>query len=412
LRIADCGFNIFSNPQSAIRNPDTLFMSAFILQSDPGANYRAHRDEIDAAIRETLESGRYILGEEVSAFEREFALYLGDSYCVGVGNGTDALHLALRACRIGEGDVVLTVSHTAVATVAAIELAGASPLLVDIDPETLTISPHAIESAVGSYHGAGKIKAIIAVHLYGQPARMDAIRRIAKRCDLKVIEDCAQAHGATFKGRKTGTLGDIAAFSFYPTKNLGALGDGGAVVTNSPELAERVRQLREYGWQERYVSLLSGMNSRLDEIQAAILRVKLKWLDVENERRRQIARAYSNELKDTALVLPQIPAGSSHACHQYVVRYGNRDELRSYLQEQGIGTTIHYPLPVHLQPAYRDRVMIAYDGLPLTEDISPEVLSLPIYPNLTDNQIRHVCETIKRYFAEFQAQERIRNRPK
>ncbi len=375
-------------------------MSQFILQSDPGANYLAHRNEIDDVIRRTLENGRYILGEEVSAFEREFALYLGASYCVGVASGTDALHLALRACRIGEGDVVVTVSHTAVATVAAIELAGASPLLVDIDPETLTINPHAVESAVGSYSGAGTIKAIIAVHLYGQPAAMDAIRRIAKRCDLKVIEDCAQAHGATFKGRKAGTLGDIAAFSFYPTKNLGALGDGGAVVTNSSDLAERVRLLREYGWQERYVSFLSGMNSRLDEIQAAVLRVKLKWLDEENERRRRIARAYTNRLEDTALILPQIPAGDSHACHQYVVRISNRDELRDYLHDRGIGTSIHYPVPVHLQPAYRDRVMLSYDGLPMTEDIVPEVLSLPMHPNLTDNHIEQVCEIIKRYFAE------------
>ncbi|MGH9855779.1 MAG: DegT/DnrJ/EryC1/StrS family aminotransferase, partial [Blastocatellia bacterium] len=250
-------------------------MTPAILQSDPKASYLAHKREIDEAIRQTLDSGWYILGQQTSAFEQEFAEYLGAKHCVGVANGTDALHLALRACGVGAGDVVITVSHTAVATVAAIEMAGASPLLVDIDQASFTINPEAVEDAIKSWRGEGEIKAIMPVHLYGHPADMQAITTIARRYDLKIVEDCAQAHGATIKGVKVGTFGDAAGFSFYPTKNLGALGDGGAVTTNDSETAERVRLLREYGWRERYVSDLPGFNSRLDELQSAILRVKL-----------------------------------------------------------------------------------------------------------------------------------------
>ncbi|MDQ3009393.1 MAG: DegT/DnrJ/EryC1/StrS family aminotransferase [Acidobacteriota bacterium] len=376
-------------------------MSVSVPQSDPKASYLAHQREIDAAVRETLESGWYILGKQVAAFESEFAAYLGVANCIGVANGTDALVLALRACGIGAGDVVTTVSHTAVATVAAIELAGAAPLLVDIDPATFTINPQAVEDAINSYQGSAKIKAIIAVHLYGHPAELSAIADLAHRFNLRMVEDCAQAHGAQFKigiGEKlAGTCGDIAAFSFYPTKNLGALGDGGAVVTNDAALAERVRLLREYGWRDRYVSEVTGMNSRLDELQAAILRVKLKYLGEETERRQQIARAYDEGLVAASLQLPQVHHDVLHAYHQYVVRAkgdGERDLLKERLRKRGVGTLIHYPVPVHLQPAYRDRVLIGPGGLPETERAAREVLSLPMFPQLTHEQVEMVCQAI------------------
>lgn len=373
-------------------------MSVTIPQSDPKASYLAHQHEIDDAVRETLDSGWYILGKQVAAFENEFAAYLGVANCVGVASGTDALVLALRACGVGAGDAVATVSHTAVATVAAIELAGAVPLLVDIDPATFIINPQAVEDAINSYRGNAKIKAIIAVHLYGHPADMSAIADLAQRFDLRVIEDCAQAHGAQLKAgiarKRVGTFGDIAAFSFYPTKNLGALGDGGAVVTNDPDLAANVRLLREYGWRERYVSEVTGMNSRLDELQAAILRVKLKSLDAENERRRQIARIYNQKLAATSLHLPRLCGDVVHVYHQYVVRGDARDLLKEDLRKQGIGTLIHYPVPVHLQPAYRNRVMIGPGGLPETERVAREVLSLPMFPQLTDKQVEYVCQAI------------------
>jgi dTDP-4-amino-4,6-dideoxygalactose transaminase len=365
-----------------------------ILQSDPKANYLAHKREIDEAIAGTLDSGWYILGQQVSAFEQEFAGYLGARHCVGVANGTDALHLALRACGIGAGDVVVTVAHTAVATVAAIEMAGAEPLLVDIDPASFTISPEAIEDAIKTWRGEGKVKAITPVHLYGHPANMQAVLEIARRYELKVIEDCAQAHGATINGAQVGTFGDAAGFSFYPTKNLGALGDGGAVVTNDPEVAERARLLREYGWRERYVSEVAGFNSRLDELQAAVLRVKLKYLDEENARRRAIARIYDERLASTPLHLPQCGGVVEHAYHQYAVRSDERDKLRERLREQGIGALIHYPVPVHLQPAYRNRAPVHRRTLPETEQAAQQVLSLPMYPHLTAEQVGRVCEAI------------------
>jgi dTDP-4-amino-4,6-dideoxygalactose transaminase len=379
-----------------------LSMKAYIPQSNPRAGYLAHRHEIDAAIARTLESGSYILGEQVKAFEREFSSYLGVSHCVGVGNGTDALHLALRACGIGQGDVVMTVSHTSVATVAAIELAGAMPLLVDIDLASMTISPDSVGSALQSYPEAKRIKAIIAVHLYGHPANMDAINEIARRHKLLVIEDCAQSPGASIDTRKTGTLGEIAAFSFYPTKNLAALGDGGAVVTANPDLAERVRLLREYGWKQRYISSMRGMNSRLDEIQAAILRVKLEWLGRENKQRQLIAQSYDRGLKETGLVLPQTKSNAAHIFHQYVVRSNQRDQLRTYLEEQGIGTSIHYPIPIHLQPAYHDRkrVIINPEDLPVTEKVASQVLSLPMHAYLMEQEVERVCQAIKRWKEE------------
>ncbi len=362
-----------------------------IPQSDPKAGYLAHQREIDEAVKQTLDSGWYILGKQVAAFEQEFAAFVGVGHCVGVANGTDALVLAMRACGIGAGDAVITVSHTAVATVAAIELVGAEPLLVDIDPVTFTICPQAVEVAIKSYRGKAKLKAIIAVHLYGHPAEMAAIQELARRFDLRVIEDCAQAHGAKLAERRVGSIGDIAAFSFYPTKNLGALGDGGAVVTNDDGLAERLRLLREYGWRERYVSEIAGMNSRLDELQAALLRVKLQYLDEENARRRQIAAIYDENLQKSGLTLPKCVGEVSHVYHQYVVRSRERDVLKARLREQGIGTLIHYPVPVHLQPAYRH---CAHSALPETERAAREVLSLPMFPQLSDEQVLQVCDAI------------------
>lgn len=362
-----------------------------IPQADPKANYLAHKGEIENVIAEVLSSGSYILGKQVTAFEEEFAAYLGASHMIGVSSGTDALHLALRACGLGFGDAVITVSHTAVATVAAIELAGATPVLVDVEPQSFTMDPNRLECALRTMKGM-RPRAVIPVHLYGHPADMPAVNMIAERFGLYVIEDCAQAHGADVEGRKVGTWGHVAAFSFYPTKNLGALGDAGAVATNDPALAKRARHLREYGWQERNLSEFPGMNARLDELQAAILRVKLRYLDEENARRRKIASLYQALLKETPLVLPGERRGSFHVYHQYAVCSHRRDELRTYLRSLGISTLIHYPVPIHLQPAYQGRVLA--NRMERTEQIVQGVLSLPIYPELTEDQVGIVGHSI------------------
>ncbi len=344
--------------------------------ANPAAQYASAKPEIDAAVARVLGGTMYILGEEVHALERELATYLGVSHAVGVGSGTDAIHLALRALGVGPGDEVVTVSHTAVATVAAIELAGATAAFVDIDPATHTLDPSKLAAAIGP-----KTKAIIAVHLYGHAADMDAILSVAK--DIPVVEDCAQATGATYGGKRLGSLGRIAAFSFYPTKNLGAIGDGGMVVTNDDELAARVRELREYGWRrERYVSAIPGTNSRLDEIQAAILRAKLPRLDRDNDARRALAEKYTKGLRATSLVLPIEKPNAHHVYHLYVVRTAGRDELQRRARDRGVGTLVHYPMPIHLQPAYAGRTRGA-DRLPETERAAREVLSLPIYPELS-----------------------------
>lgn len=375
-------------------------MSLSIPQTDPKANYLAHRDEIDAAIARVLESGWYILGAEVTAFEQEFAAYIGAAESIAVANGTDAIHVALRACGIGQGDGVITVSHTAVATVSAIELAGATPVLVDVDPETCTIDPAKIREAIETYRNSQiRIRAIIPVHLYGHPADMPAIMEIARTEGLRVIEDCAQSHGAEIGGRKTGTWGDIAAFSFYPTKNLGALGDGGGIATTDPELASAARLVREYGWKERYISSIPGMNSRLDELHAAPLRVKLRHLDADNSRRRRIAAAYDAALAGTGLGLPAVRPDCTHVYHQYVIRTPRRDELRAHLRQLGIGTLVHYPAPVHLQPAYLDRVPVP-GGMAVTERLAGEILSLPIYPELRADQVERVIEGITAWAAQ------------
>jgi dTDP-4-amino-4,6-dideoxygalactose transaminase len=361
-----------------------------ILPADPRASYLAHRDGIDWAISRALSSGAYILGPEVKAFEEEFAAYVGAAHAIGVGSGTEAIHLALRTLGIGSGDGVLTVSHTAVATVAAIELAGATPMLVDIDPVTFTMDSRSLEAAIDANRDL-RLRAIVPVHLYGHPADMPVIMELANRHSLLVVEDCAQAHGAAIGARKTGTWGDAACFSFYPTKNLGGLGDGGAVVVENPEAAARAGQLRQYGWQERYISELTGMNTRLDEIQAAILRVKLPHLDLENARRREIAEYYSAALSSTPLVLPQTAPGVSHAFHQYTIRTPRRDALASFLADDGIKVGILYPVPIHQQPAYRNRVRMAPDGLQQSELACRDLVCLPIHPQLTDSDVTRVA---------------------
>ncbi len=369
---------------------------ANIPQTNPRANYLSHQPAIDAALQRVLESGWYILGREVEAFEAEFAAYLGLGYATGVGNGTDALVLALQACGIGRGDLVFTVSHTAVATVSAIETTGARPVLVDIDLATYTLDANLLAEAIQRHKQDGRPAAVIPVHLYGHPADMDSVIKTARLHHLTVIEDCAQAHGAALSGRKTGTWGDLATFSFYPTKNLGALGDGGLVATNNPELHERVRLLHQYGWKQRYISEIPGSNSRLDEIQAAILRAKLPHLDAENARRREIAALYNHLLKDSGLILPVCAFNASHVYHQYVIRHPRRDALQAYLRENGIGTLIHYPQAVHQQPAYAGRVGESIH-LRNSEQAAGQVLSLPIYPELSDENVRQVAQAILRW---------------
>jgi dTDP-4-amino-4,6-dideoxygalactose transaminase len=354
-------------------------MAEFIPQADPRAGYLAHRAAIDAAVARVLAGGSYILGAEVEAFEQAFAAYIDCRHGVGVGSGTDALVLALKALQLAPDDYVATVSHTAVATVAAIELAGARPLLVDIEPATMTLDPASLEAAFA--RPPGRIAAVIPVHLYGQAADLDAIVPLARAHGARVVEDCAQAHGARLDGRRLGSIGDIAAFSFYPTKNLGGFGDGGMVVSDDAELAARVRSLREYGWRDRYVSDIAGMNSRLDPIQAAILAAKLAWLDADNVLRQSVARRYDAGLA-TSTLLPPAKTRGEHVFHQYVVRHPRRDDLREALRRLGVGTLVHYPVPVHLQPAYRGRIAIAPGVLRECEGAAATVLSLPLYPEL------------------------------
>ena len=362
-----------------------------ILCSNPLTQYRSHKVEIDQAIQRVLDKGRYILGEETKAFEAEFAAYIGVNHGIGVGSGTEAIHIALAACGIGPGDEVVTVSHTAVATVAAIELTGANPVFVDIERDFYTLDPRRLEESI-----TPKTKAIIPVHLYGQSGDMMPILDIARKHGVRVIEDCAQAHGTIYQGRRVGSWGDMACFSFYPTKNLGALGDGGMIVTNNPEFTEKARLLREYGWAERYISKIPGWNSRLDELQAAILRIKLRYLDSDNERRANLASRYDTALAGAGLVTPKRREASTHVYHLYVVRSAERDELHAYLNARGVGALTHYPVPVHLQPAYRDSLRRS-NSLLETEKAAREVLSLPIYPELTDSRLEEVVETVQYY---------------
>ncbi len=366
-------------------------------QANPGAGYQALKPELDAAIARALASGWYILGAEGRAFEAAFAAWLGAPRAVGCGNGTDALALALRALGVGPGQAVATVSHTAVATVAAIEMAGATPVLIDIDPVHYTMDPAELE-AVLAHPPAGlpPIAAIIPVHLYGQPADLEAILALGAQHGIPVIEDCSQAHGAQYRGRTVGTFSEVSCFSLYPTKNLGALGDGGVLATRDPALADAVAALRQYGWRTHYISEAVGVNSRLDEIQAAVLQVKLAHLDAQNARRQAIAARFDDAVAQAGLQPPARRPGCSHVFHQYVLRVADRAALQARLRDEGVATGIHYPVPVHLQPAYAGRVAMGPARCAATARAALEVMSLPMFPQLTDTQVQTVCDALLR----------------
>ena len=361
-----------------------------IHSSNPKAQYLAHKDEIDSAIQGVLSKGQLILGENVYAFEKEFSEYIGSKYSIGVGNGTDALFLAMRAMEFGPGDEVIAPSHTATATIASIAMTGATPVLTDVNPVHHTLDPPSISKAI-----TPNTKGVMAVHMYGQPADMDKILDITRKNGLKLIEDCAQAPGAIYKNRRVGSIGDVGCFSFYPTKNLGALGDGGAVVTSDTFLAEKIRKLRQYGWDEKRVSQYIGLNSRLDELQAAVLRVKLKYLEKDNARRIALANKYKEKLNYLPLEsVPQRPK-CSHVYHLYVIGVEDRDALVAHLKSCGIIVGIHYPVPVHLMPAYLTKQS---SELKNTELISKRVLSLPIYPELTELNQSQIISNLKNFF--------------
>lgn len=348
--------------------------------------YRALQTDIDAAVTRVLHSGHYIGGPEVERFESEFARYCEADACIGVGNGLDALHLVLVAMGIGPGDEVIVPSNTFIATWLAVAQVGAVPVPVEPDPQTFNIDPARIEAAI-----TPRTKAIIPVHLYGQPADLDPILAIARRHGLKVLEDAAQAQGARYKGRRIGAHGDAVAWSFYPGKNLGALGDAGAVTTSDPELAARIRMLRNYGSSTKYVHEMQGYNSRLDPIQAAVLSVKLAHLDEWNGRRRRIAASYLDALRGTALTLPSVPEWAEPVWHLFVVRHPHRDALQKTLAEAGVGTLIHYPIAPHRQAAFADMAGLA---LPISERMHAGVLSLPIGPQMTEAQLHRAIEAV------------------
>lgn len=348
------------------------------------------KEQIDSAYARVMDSGWYLLGKEVEAFEREFAAYCGGLFCVGVANGLDALHLILRAMNIGEGDEVLVPSNTFIATWLAVSYAGATPVPVEPDIRTFNMDPNRVEERI-----TRRTKAIMPVHLYGQPADMDAINSIASKHGLRVIEDAAQAHGAKYKGRPVGSLADAAGFSFYPGKNLGAFSDGGAVVTKDQALADRVQLIRNYGSRKKYQHEAIGFNSRLEELQAAFLRVKLQKLDEWNTRRARIASSYNEALtKMKNLSLPHVSAWAESVWHLYVVRTSNRDELQALLAAHGIGTLIHYPVPPHLSGAYAS-LRANFGPLPLAEQLSSTVLSLPIGPQLNAEQLSSVLAVME-----------------
>lgn len=363
-----------------------------IPQVNPQAGFNAQFMEITEAIEAVLLSGTYILGHEVEALEREFAQYLGVDHAVGCANGTDAITLALRALGIGRGDKVITVSHTAVATVAAIEMVGATPVLIDIEPRYYTMDPNELDQVLKTDRNH-YIKAVIPVHLYGQPADIINIAQICALHDVWCIEDCSQAHGAMVGKHKVGTFGNLATFSFYPTKNLGAIGDGGMVVTNDMSLDSELRMLRQYGWaNEARISERPGINSRLDEMQAAILRVKLKRLDDNNSLRQHLAVSYDEVVPPW--MCPAERPGVTGVYHQYVIQHPQRDTIRALLADAGVATAVHYPVPIHLQPAYKDRVALGPSRCHETEWVAQQILSLPMWPEMSHEQIQTVCNAL------------------
>lgn len=357
----------------------------------PSAQYQAYRDEINEAMQRMLDGHIYILGDEVKAFEQEFAAFTGATHGIGVANGTDAIHLALRACGIGPGDEVITTAHTAIATIAAVVMSGAKPVFADISDRTYGLDAESVARAI-----TPRTKALLPVHLYGHPVDLGPLLDLASRHNLKLIEDCAQAHAAIWHGRQVGTIGHIGCFSLYPTKNLGALGDAGIIITSDDGIAEQLRLMRQYGWRDRQLSELPGFNSRLDELQAAVLRVKLRYLDDTTARRRAIAARYVEALEDLPLVLPVEQPDCASAYHLFVIRSVKRDALKAHLADRGIIAGIHYPLPAHKHPAYAE----AYAGLrlPVAEGVVDQILSLPMYPELTNRQIDRVIDGVRSFF--------------
>lgn len=358
---------------------------------DVQASYAEIADELQEATGRVVASGWYLLGEELAAFEREYAGYVGAKHCVGLGNGLDALHLSLRAMGIGPGDEVIVPSNTYIATWLAVTYAGATIVPVEPDPRTYNLDPDRVAAAI-----TPRTKAILPVHLYGQPADLDPLVALARERGLRVLEDGAQVHGAHYRGRRVGAIGDVTAWSFYPSKNLGALGDAGAITTDDDALADRVRVLRNYGSRVKYVNIAQGYNSRLDEIQAATLRVKLRHLDEWNARRRVIAAHYLEELADCTLALPYVPSWADPVWHVFVVRSPDRDGLQRHLAAAGIGTVIHYPIPPHLQEAYGD-LGLGEGAFPLSETIHREVISLPIGPHMTEAQVGATIDAVRAF---------------
>ncbi|MCZ6525882.1 MAG: DegT/DnrJ/EryC1/StrS family aminotransferase [Gammaproteobacteria bacterium] len=357
--------------------------------SHPLAQFKSRETDILRSVERVLQSGSYILGAEVASFEKNFSAYCASDYGVGVNSGTDALVLALRSLDIGPGDEVITVSHTALATVAAIVACGATPVMVDVDPSFFTLDPDKIESAI-----TPETKAIVPVHIYGQCADMDPILEIAGDRDLFVVEDCAQAAGASYRERPAGSMGDIGCFSFYPTKNLGAIGDGGMIVTSDEKIAQRVESLRQYGWDSNREPQEPGLNSRLDEIQAAILNIKLKYLDRDNQKRIEISKIYGEHLSNTEIITPETAKHLLHAYHLYVVQVGDRDKVLERLRDKDILAGVHYPRPIHLQKGYMKYCRLPAEGLPETEQLSESIVSLPIYPELTVAETMQVIEAL------------------
>jgi dTDP-4-amino-4,6-dideoxygalactose transaminase len=359
-----------------------------ILFLDLRRQTRVCRADLQEAIERVLEGGRYVFGKEVDDFEREFAAFCGAEFAVGVASGTDAIAVALQAVGVAPGEEVVTAANTCVPTIAGIEGAGAVPVLADVDHDTFTLDPAGLEEALTE-----RTKAVVPVHLYGQCADLNPVLEVARAHDLKVVEDCAQAHGAEYAGRRAGCFGDAAAFSFYPTKNLGAIGDGGAVVTTDPGVAERARLLRNYGERERFEHVLRGRNSRLDALQAAVLGAKLPFLEPWNERRREIAGRYTDVLAGSDVLAPVEDTGRHHVYHLYVVRAPDRERFRSELAQRGIETAVHYPIPVHRQPAYRELDPVGR-SLSVSERLASSIVSVPLYPELTDDEVEYVAQSL------------------
>ena len=363
-----------------------------ILCSNPLAQFHSKKKLIKKILYKVLDSPNYILGKNVESFEKKFSNFIGTKYAVGVGNGTDAIEISLRILNIGKGDEVITVSHTALATVSAIISSGATPVLVDVDEDKYTINIDLIEKNITK-----KTKAIVLVHIYGQSADIDKILKICKKNKLKLIEDVSQAHGGKWQNKNLGSFGDLSTFSFYPTKNLGAIGDGGIICTNKKQFYQKARQIREYGWNKKRVASISGRNSRLDEIQAAILIIKLKFLKKDTKKRQNIAKIYKNEINAKEVSHPYVTSYNNHAFHLYVVKVKRRKSLLNYLKKKNIFCGIHYPYPIHLQPGYKNNIIKKYE-LKITEQLSKQIISLPIYPELSLNKIKRISKLINNFY--------------